>query len=68
MHVALVNALVHRCNQIRSALDEVITTNILFILSFDRNNYDNLKLSVEFMIDVTRMGLCKSIYFIVIVQ
>ena len=67
MHVALVNALVHRCNQIRSALD-VITTNILFILSFDRNNYDNLKLSVEFMIDVTRMGLCKSIYFIAIVQ
>ena len=59
------NALVHRSNKIRSALDEVITTDIL---SFDRNNYDNLKLSVEFMIDVTRMGLCKSINFIVIVQ
>lgn len=34
---------------------------LLFVLPFDRNNYDNLKLSVEFMIDVTRMGLCKGI-------
>ena len=42
---------------------------LLFVtlLPFDRNNYDNLKLSVEFMIDVTRMGLCKGIYFISVI-